>query len=665
MRPDLHYKAFLSYDQDDIEWARWLQKALETFSVPKSLVGAESLKGPVPAVLRPIFRDRPDLPASSSYHKKIQSVLEHADHLIVICSTNSARSTYVDDEIRRYKLAGKEDRILALIVNGEPGDPERECFPPSLRFKVADDGSLTQERAEPLAADARPQRDGRHLAFLKLTAGLLGVELDDLIRREEEAKRRRSRNWAALAALMTMLAAAAAGSSVYAFNVKNEAQQNLLDTINAASEFIETASQMSETHGMPRAGMVRLLEKAEGILAKLADKGAEHPQYQLARAKLLRAFAVSHQRAGQTDLWVDRSNNAVATLTQLTSAYPDNAEYAQTLAHTYPVQVSALMDRHNRAKAATQIASLSKLTEDWLTKTPRDLTWREQRCESNELKARLAYDTGEIDGALKLLHACDQGRKEILAQAAPLGLTAQDTLRIERAHARTLNELGAIMMDHKHELDSAERYLERARKLLESREGRDASPASLEILASSEASLGYLELRRQDLEKASQHFDQASRIARRLVFSQAGDVRWRALLVRAELRRGELLARRGQGETALNLLKRASRIAEEQAERDPNNLRWVIDVGDSQLAIGSLHRRLENWEACTEAIEKSLTTLQRAADLDPQKLHIEQSSGRAEGLLGICKGKLAKAEHAPSSSSPPSGLEKLQPKAPD
>ena len=44
---------------------------------------------------------------------------------------------------------------------------------PSARsmFKGGPDGTLTDEREEPIAADARPEHDGKDLAKLKVVAG--------------------------------------------------------------------------------------------------------------------------------------------------------------------------------------------------------------------------------------------------------------------------------------------------------------------------------------------------------------------------------------------------------------------------------------------------------------------------------------------------------------
>jgi eukaryotic-like serine/threonine-protein kinase len=114
------YKAFLSYSHRDKTWGNWLQKGLENYRVPKRLVATQGLYGAVPPKLFPIFRDREELPASAELSERIRTGLEQAPSLIVICSPNSASSRWVNEEILAFKRLGRENRILALIVDGEP-----------------------------------------------------------------------------------------------------------------------------------------------------------------------------------------------------------------------------------------------------------------------------------------------------------------------------------------------------------------------------------------------------------------------------------------------------------------------------------------------------------------------------------------------------------------
>ena len=53
METEFRYRAFISYSHADEVWAKWLHKSLETYRVPKHLVGRETEFGPVPERIRP------------------------------------------------------------------------------------------------------------------------------------------------------------------------------------------------------------------------------------------------------------------------------------------------------------------------------------------------------------------------------------------------------------------------------------------------------------------------------------------------------------------------------------------------------------------------------------------------------------------------------------
>jgi actin-like ATPase involved in cell morphogenesis/tetratricopeptide (TPR) repeat protein len=175
------YWAFISCSNKDISWARWLHEAIETYDIPAGLAAHSTPAGErAPKHLRPIFCAGVDLPTSSDLGAKIKEALRASRYLIVICSPNAARSEWVNDEVEAFLRMGRSDRVLAVIVDGEPnaGD-ERECFPAALR------------RAEPIVVDARRKGDGKDNAKLKLLASMLGVGLDRLKERETHRRIRR------------------------------------------------------------------------------------------------------------------------------------------------------------------------------------------------------------------------------------------------------------------------------------------------------------------------------------------------------------------------------------------------------------------------------------------------------------------------------------------
>lgn len=88
---DSKYRAFISYSHRDEKWAAWLHSALETYRIPKSLVGSETSFGVVPARLAPVFRDRDELASATDLGRVLTQALRDSAYQIVICSPAAAR----------------------------------------------------------------------------------------------------------------------------------------------------------------------------------------------------------------------------------------------------------------------------------------------------------------------------------------------------------------------------------------------------------------------------------------------------------------------------------------------------------------------------------------------------------------------------------------------
>jgi len=219
---DCTYKAFISYSWADAKWGKWLHHAVETYRTPKSLIDKHAGTREIPARLTPLFKDREEQAAGASIGASIEAALADSEFLIVICSPNSAQSQWVNHEIAWFKTNRDPSRILALIVDGEPGDPARECFPKALTHRVAPDLTITDEVDDaPLAADAREGGDGKRLAKLKLVAAMLGVGLDQLLRRDDRRRVVRAR---AIAGASLALALVMSGLTWFAVEARKEAE---------------------------------------------------------------------------------------------------------------------------------------------------------------------------------------------------------------------------------------------------------------------------------------------------------------------------------------------------------------------------------------------------------------------------------------------------------
>jgi tetratricopeptide (TPR) repeat protein len=185
----VRYSAFISYNHKDRRWANWLHRQLETYRIPNNLHGRDSPVGTIGPRLPPVFQDREELASSSDLAASVRESLSQSASLIVICSPNAAASRWVNEEILAFHALGRSTRIQCLIVNGEPHaadnpglDPGLECFPPAL---------FEHGPFEPLAADIRPDMDGKQAAKLKLIAGILSVDYDALRQRDAVRKQKR------------------------------------------------------------------------------------------------------------------------------------------------------------------------------------------------------------------------------------------------------------------------------------------------------------------------------------------------------------------------------------------------------------------------------------------------------------------------------------------
>ena len=188
------FVAFISYSHRDTQWAAWIQKAVERYSLPTPLVKETGL----PKRLGKVFRDREELATGQNLGDHLLGALDNSDNLIVICSPNAVNSQWVGQEIEYFKSIGRGDRVFCLLVDGGA-----EALPAPLLTDI--DGNPL----EPLAADPRETGDGKRLAKLKLISGILGVNLDQLTRREQARQNQLRAIYTGIAGLIVVMAAAA------------------------------------------------------------------------------------------------------------------------------------------------------------------------------------------------------------------------------------------------------------------------------------------------------------------------------------------------------------------------------------------------------------------------------------------------------------------------
>lgn len=173
--------AFISYSHKDVKEAKWLHKHLEYYKLPSDIFNEYDENN---RYLRPIFRDKEDI-GTGVLKSVLRKELEVSEYLIIICSPNSAQSTYVSQEAQVFIDQGRIDHIIPYIIDGVPkSGGEKECFPKSLINHVdqfPDDELL----------GANINEVGRSKAFIRVVSSLLNVEFDTLWKRHKREQKKR------------------------------------------------------------------------------------------------------------------------------------------------------------------------------------------------------------------------------------------------------------------------------------------------------------------------------------------------------------------------------------------------------------------------------------------------------------------------------------------
>ena len=208
------YDAFISYShsEPDSYIARKLHTMLEHYHISGKLQKISGKKK-----INRVFRDREELPLSSDLAANIRQALRQSEYLIVICSPRAVSSEWVQKEIEVFLETHEKDKILTLLVDGEPEEsfPEILCYTEEKIVEADGKEKIVRTKVEPMAADVRgvtrkQMRKKLKKEFLRILAPMLSCTYDTLRQRHREYMFRRmimlSGTIAVLAALFTVYA---------------------------------------------------------------------------------------------------------------------------------------------------------------------------------------------------------------------------------------------------------------------------------------------------------------------------------------------------------------------------------------------------------------------------------------------------------------------------
>ncbi len=224
-----------------------------------------------------MFRDQEELSAEANLSQALEKALEASKYLIVICSPRLGLSPHCIAEIQKFRDLGRHDRIIALLIEGEPS----ESFPQVLseiKHTTTDENGNTVEKTEsvmPLAADIRPKpgesiKELKEIAKLRLVASVIGCSYDELRQRDLLRRNRRIKAFATTMLALTITFLGLTSWALYETHRANqekvllaEEKEKVADekrtALNALNEILKGVQTLSKDPGMEK--LETLLEK--------------------------------------------------------------------------------------------------------------------------------------------------------------------------------------------------------------------------------------------------------------------------------------------------------------------------------------------------------------------------------------------------------------------
>ena len=176
--------AAVSFVFADAPWCDWIYREFDGSRVPRPLAGRPSRHGfPYPDRLSV----SPD-PADPQQLESYAETLKIAQYLIIIVSPNSSHDQTAQEHMRLFRAAGGEERIVALVVKGEPASGSAEpgaagdaaWLPKWLAYRFKDNAFEHGLPSDPLVIDARLGISSLAEVRARLCAAMLEVPVSQL-----------------------------------------------------------------------------------------------------------------------------------------------------------------------------------------------------------------------------------------------------------------------------------------------------------------------------------------------------------------------------------------------------------------------------------------------------------------------------------------------------
>jgi tetratricopeptide (TPR) repeat protein len=573
------YYAFLSYSHKDKEIADWLHRELEKFRVPHSLAGKLTANGVVPRRLTPIFRDQHDLSAGGDLAEEIKAALAASQFLVILCSPTAAISRWTNAEIESFKRTRPEGCVLAAVVAGEPfasdipGREEEECFPPALRYKYDRRGHQTAKRAEPLAADFREGGEGKRLAFLKLVAGMLGVGLDELVRRETT---RRHRQLAYLAAGSLAGMAVTSTLAVTAFEARNAAREQRREAegligfmLGDLKNKLEPIGKLDALDGV--GGKVLAYYHRQGI-SDLSDAALSQ------RSQALSLMAEVATQRGNTEGALRLYREAMAGTAEAIRRKPDDPQrlfdHAQNVFYVGEIAYR----RGELDEAAAQFGEYKRLADKMVALDPNNMKWRME--EQNALA-----NLGAVRGVQRRFTEAVALSQQALRNIEALTTFDPGNREYQQSLAESLAWSAEAQRDAGH-VDQAVALRERHVALLRSLQSQTGDVTYRQRLVAGERKLGFLYALRGQMDRSEEHMRAAVAEGDQLTPVETGNNKWLEYSALAKSNLAYILLVSGKADEATPVIADSCAIISRLLIKDPSDADLRTDMRECWMMRG-------------------------------------------------------------------------------
>ena len=656
-----------------------------------------------------VFRDDTSLSATPSLWPSIEQALGQSRFLILIASPEAAASTWVNKEVGYWLEHKSVDTLLVAVTDGELawdesagdfGRREGTPLPPALAGRFA---------SEPKWVDLRAYRDGadkRDAKFTELAADFAatvhGMPKEDLLSQEVRQQRRAlTLAWSASASLLVLAGLAgwqwkaAVDAERLAVEQKQIAQQQrdrAETTLSAASQtandlVYKLAAEFRTRKGMPIELVRSVLEQAQELQRKLAERGESTPLLRHAAGAALNELAIALQEIGDLKTALEAAERARALVEKALAEEPNQLWWRENLAISQETVGNILkgLGRHDDALESYRkaLAIFEKAAADH----PDERKWQAHVASACLLLATVLQTRGSQQEALEFLQrghsiwqqlvAAEPGRtewqrrlaisyrdiayglskvgkraealaaiqssiaiNEKLAEANPDNVVLQHDLTF--AYDR-LAGLLAVTGQRPAAIEAYRKSLAITEKLAAGDPGNGRTHASLAIAYRNLADLLSDSAQR---EEAVGFYHKAIEIGTKLTASDPGNTDWRLSLATSYRHLGETLWDSGASDAALDAYRKSLAIDEALVAADPGNAVWQRDLASDYLRIGNVLLAERRYDEAREMLLKKLAIDERLAAAAPSDLDAQSALTASYAKLADVLGSLERLDEA-------------------